>query len=487
MALDFPASPLAPVLRLLKEGRDREAEALLQTPQDGLLEAERLALLGFLEGRKGNLRAYRALALKAAQRAQTPLTLYHLGLALPPKAGALALEEALHRFQGDPKAEARLAFALARALRRLGRLREALGYAALALARGFGPSALLEWAWLALLAEEDPPLPDLLRQVELLALEGGTGLYARFLMAHLRFLQGEESLGRAYLRKALEEGPLPALPYLAPAGVRLLGKEVLPFLQAARPWAKEPLTQALLALAEGLYREDEEGVAGALPLLLEEAGEEAMRGLLFLGRPHPLLGELSRRGQELLWAASPSAYFQALGEPRLNGKPLPLRQAELLVLLLARKEGWRGEELALALYGEAKSSAVRREVLGLRQQGLAVGRRSYRLAQALRADFLEVWEALRQGDLREALARYRGPLLPQSQAPGVEALRAELEEALRRAVLAQGEVESLFLLAKRLGEDLEVWEALLERLPSQDPRRPIARARVERLREEWGL
>ena len=487
MALDFPASPLAPVLRLLKEGRDREAEALLQTPQDGLLEAERLALLGFLEGRKGNLRAYRALALKAAQRAQTPLTLYHLGLALPPKAGALALEEAPHRSHRDPKAEARLASALARALRRLGRLREALGYAALALARGFGPSALLEWAWLALLAEEDPPLPDLLRQVELLALEGGTGLYARFLMAHLRFLQGEESLGRAYLRKALEEGPLPALPYLAPAGVRLLGKEVLPFLQAARPWAKEPLTQALLALAEGLYREDEEGVAGALPLLLEEAGEEAMRGLLFLGRPHPLLGELSRRGQELLWAASPSAYFQALGEPRLNGKPLPLRQAELLVLLLARKEGWRGEELALALYGEAKSPALRMEVLRLRQRGLAVESRPYRLAQALRADFLEVWEALRQGDLREALARYRGPLLPQSQAPGVEALRAELEEALRRAVLAQGEVESLFLLAKRLGEDLEVWEALLERLPSQDPRRPIARARVERLREEWGL
>ena len=89
---------LAPVLRLLEEGREREALALLQTPQEGLPEAERLALLGFLEGRKGDLRAYRALALEAAQRAQTPLTLYHLGLALPPKAGALALEEALrHR------------------------------------------------------------------------------------------------------------------------------------------------------------------------------------------------------------------------------------------------------------------------------------------------------------------------------------------------------------------------------------------------------
>jgi hypothetical protein len=67
---------LAPVLRLLEEGREREALALLQTPQEGLPEAERLALLGFLEGRKGDLRAYRALALEAAQRAQTPLTLW---------------------------------------------------------------------------------------------------------------------------------------------------------------------------------------------------------------------------------------------------------------------------------------------------------------------------------------------------------------------------------------------------------------------------
>jgi hypothetical protein len=98
-----------------------------------------------------------------------------------------------------------------------------------------------------------------------------------------------------------------------------------------------------------------------------------------------------------------------------------------------------------------------------------------------------VWEALRQGDLKGALALYRGPLLPWSQAPGVEALRLELEEALKRAVLAQGEVESFFLLAERLGEDLEVWEALLERLLPQDPRRPIVQARVARLRREWGL
>ncbi|RTH28116.1 hypothetical protein CSW38_01835, partial [Thermus scotoductus] len=122
---------LAPALRLLEEGKDGEALALLQGAQEDLPEAERLALLGFVEARKGNSSAYRALAWEAAQRAQTPLTLYHLGLALPPRAGALALEEALSRFQGDAKGEARLHLALAMALERLGRP-EALAHAALA-------------------------------------------------------------------------------------------------------------------------------------------------------------------------------------------------------------------------------------------------------------------------------------------------------------------------------------------------------------------
>jgi cytochrome c-type biogenesis protein CcmH/NrfG len=65
------------------------------------------------------------------------------------------------------------------------------------------------------------------------------------------------------------------------------------------------------------------------------------------------------------------------------------------------------------------------------------------------------------------------------------------------ALLEEGkdrEAEALLLTpqegpleAERLGEDLEVWEALLERLPPEDPRLPLARARVARLRREWGL
>lgn len=478
--------PLTRAQGLLEAARDREAEALLQSAQEGPAEAERLALLGFLEARRGNLERYQALALEAAQRAQTPTTLYHLGLALPPRAGALVLEEALHR-ASSPGERGRLALALARTLRCLGRLREALTYAALARLEGAGPYALLEWAWLALLSEETPSLPELLRLVEPLALREGPALYARFLMAHLRFLQGEQDLARAYFHKALEGAPPPALPYLAPAGVRLLGGEALPLLQAARPWAREEPTQSLLQLAGGLLQGDREAVAQALPRLLEEAGEEAYRALLFLGEAHPPLGELSPRGQRLLWPVASLPYLQALGEPRLDGEPLPLRQAELLVLLLARPEGWGGEALALALYGEARGAALRMEVHRLRQRGLGIQGRPYCLESPLRADFLEVRAALARGDLQAALEAYRGPLLPQSAAPGVEELRQELEEALRQAALASEDPEALLLLAQRLEEDLELWEALLKRLPPQDPRRPLVLARMARLRREWGL
>ncbi len=481
-------APLAPALTFLERGQDREALALLQTPREGAEEAERLALLGFLRLRQGDPGSYRALVLEAARRAQTPLTLYHLGLALPPHQGLPALEEAFQR-AADPKAKALLARALARTLRRLGRFREALAYAALARLQSPSPYAALEWAWLSLLAEEEPPLPHLLRLAEPLALEEGPALYARFLMAHLRLLQGEEGAAQAYFQKAVAEAPPASLPYLAPAGVRLLRAEALPLLQAARPWAREGLPKALLDLAFGLFQEERERVAQTLPLLLEEAAEEALRALLFLRTEHPLLGALSSRGLRALWREGPKApYLWALGgPPRLGEAPLPLRQAEALALLLAHPEGLSGEALSEALYGEAHLGAVRMEVARLRARGLPVGSRPYRLEGPLGADFLDLRAALGRGDLKGALALYRGPLLPESTAPGVEALRADLEEALKAAVLARGGADLLFLLAERLGEDPEVWEALLEALPPEDPRRPIARARVARLKREWGL
>ncbi|WP_234553682.1 hypothetical protein [Thermus caliditerrae] len=484
-------APLAQARALLEAGREGEAEALLKAWKGkGPEEAERLALLGFAKARRGDLQGYRRLALEAARRAQTSFTLYHLGLALPPREGVVALEEALHRTQ-SPKDQGLLTLALARTKRRLGRLREALAHAALARLKAPGAFTTLEWAWLTLLAEEEPPLPDLLREVEPLALEPGPGLYARFLVAHLHLLQGEERAARAYWQKALEEAPPAALPYLAPAGVRLLGQGALPLLQAARPWAQDPYPRALLLLGEALVREDSQGVRELLPLLEREGtGEEVFRARLFLGEEPSSLGEVSGRGGWLLWPtsrASPDPHLQTLGEARLFGRPLPLRQAELLVLLLARPEGWRGEALAQALYGDGNTPALRMELHRLRERGLVVGSRPYRLLSPLKADFLEVEEALHQGNLSRALRLYRGPLLPNSQAPGVEELRWELEASLRKAALSQGSLEALYALAERLRDDLELWEALLERLSPLDPRHPAVLARVERLRREWGL
>ncbi len=128
------------------------------------------------------------------------------------------------------------------------------------------------------------------------------------------------------------------------------------------------------------------------------------------------------------------------------------------------------------------------ELCRLRGLGLEIAPRPYRLHTPLGADFLELQEALKRGDLRRALSLYRGPpLLPKSTAPGIEALRLELEEGLRGAVLGRGDPELLFTLAQRLGKDLEVWEALLGLLPREDPRRPLAAARVARLRREYGV
>ncbi len=181
-------------------------------------------------------------------------------------------------------------------------------------------------------------------------------------------------------------------------------------------------------------------------------------------------------------------YLEALGAGRLRGlPPVRLRGLEVLVLLLAHPGGLEGRRLARLVYDEENLEALRVEVCRLRGLGLEIAPRPYRLQTPLGADFLELREALGKEDLRRALSLYRGPLLPKSSAPGVEALRLELEEGLRGAVLESCDPELLFTLAQRLEEDLEVWEALLGLLPKEDPRRPLAAARVARLKKAYGV
>jgi hypothetical protein len=238
--------------------------------------------------------------------------------------------------------------------------------------------------------------------------------------------------------------------------------------------------EASLLAAHGLLRED-----GALYALLAEARLKAL-GVDVEAPLAPQLGPgLRPEARAFFLGPAETPFLRLLGEGPLPS--LGPRGTEALALLLAHKEGLPGEALAEALYGEPNLGALKALLHRLRAKGFRISCAPYRLEDPPPSDLLAFLRALSGRDLEQALALYQGPLLPWSQAPGVEALRLELEETLRRAVLASGDQEALFLLAERLGEDLEVWEALLEGLSPEDPRYPIARARVERLRREYGV
>lgn len=138
-----------------------------------------------------------------------------------------------------------------------------------------------------------------------------------------------------------------------------------------------------------------------------------------------------------------------LGRPTLRAthgvRPLSLRHAEILLLLAAHPHGLGADELAVLLHlGELSDVTVRAEVSRLRRivGPLLADSRPYRLAHPLRTDADDVRSALRAGDVRSAVARY-APLLPRSEAPGVERLRTELSAEVRAAVLASHDLEAL--------------------------------------------
>lgn len=126
------------------------------------------------------------------------------------------------------------------------------------------------------------------------------------------------------------------------------------------------------------------------------------------------------------------------------------RSLELLVLLSHRPGGYRAEELSEALYGDEQLAALRVEIHRLRKTGLTVHTQPYRLETPVQADSVALETALNEGRLRDAVALYRGPLLPASNAPGVVELRNALEVALEATVLAADDTEALWACAQQM-------------------------------------
>jgi hypothetical protein len=178
------------------------------------------------------------------------------------------------------------------------------------------------------------------------------------------------------------------------------------------------------------------------------------------------------------------------GQARLSGRQIPLRprHAEILTLLCATPEGLTSEQLADGVYGDrTRAGGIRVEISRLRKLlGDVIENDHYRLRAGVLSDVAQVCGLLHRGEVREAAARYPGPLLPRSLAPGVVHEREGLERWMRQSVMSAGDQEALWawLQTTSGAGDLPAWQRLLVNLPFADPRRSLAASRIAQLRAD---
>src|SRR6202012_1640450 len=167
------------------------------------------------------------------------------------------------------------------------------------------------------------------------------------------------------------------------------------------------------------------------------------------------------------------------GQAKLSGRQVPLRprHAEILTLLCANPGGLTSEELAEGVYGDSsRGGGIRVEISRLRKLlGDVIETERYRLRAGVLSDVAEVCGLLHRGRVRDAAARYPGPLLPRSRAPGVVHEREALERWMRQSVLSAGDQEGLWgwLQTTPGSGGLPAWQRLLANLPFADPRRSL--------------
>ena len=188
----------------------------------------------------------------------------------------------------------------------------------------------------------------------------------------------------------------------------------------------------------------------------------------------------------------PLARLTLLGADRatldLDGRATTLRPrlAEILALLCAHPQGMNASALCAALYGDEGSPAsVRVEVSRLRKLlGPWIDTERYRLTCDVETDVRRVEGLLRAGEVREAAEAYPGPLLPDSEAPGIVDAREQLDAWLRQAVMTSGDIDALWAWVNGPTgrDDLVAWKRLLAALEFRDPRRSLCAARVGELR-----
>ncbi|MBB5641374.1 GAF domain-containing protein [Cryobacterium roopkundense] len=169
------------------------------------------------------------------------------------------------------------------------------------------------------------------------------------------------------------------------------------------------------------------------------------------------------------------------------------RHAEILALLAWHREGLSADRLALMLSDQGnavdtlRAEMVRvRKVLELFSPRVVISSRPYRLETPLELDAQRVLAFLERGAHRVAMGAYRGPVLPNSVAPGIIEIRSEVSARLREAMLTDAAVDVLldYARSEEATWDTEVWRACLELLPARSPKRAAVVARLQRIDDE---
>lgn len=287
------------------------------------------------------------------------------------------------------------------------------------------------------------------------------------------------------------------------------------FARAVQPWSctaavlRDPAGRALGALDVT----GRDAAASALMLSLVRATAAAveadLRARLLAQGPLPGVGAGWVGAPGAAWPSGPGAGPDdpgpaavarlevlrpgsgVLHAPGAPPRPLSLRHAELLLLLAEHPRGLHADELAVLLHPDAMSDvAVRAEVSRLRRAagGLVDRSRPYRLAAALATDVAGVRAALAGDDVRAALDRYAGPVLPRSRAPGVEQVRDALASDVRAAVLHATDpvVLERWLDRDEGAEDWQAWERLVALTPPGSAAHARAAGRLDLLVRRLG-
>jgi hypothetical protein len=273
------------------------------------------------------------------------------------------------------------------------------------------------------------------------------------------------------------------------------------FNKLVQPWScsaapiHDPLTHEILGLVDITGGDD---IASPQTLAMVRAAARMAESEL----ARIAAVETASRPSDALWSPAPASSvpssplsLSGLGRPEcvasIGTRSIRLshRHSEILVALVDHPEGLTAEQLELAVYpADVQSSTMRAEMVRLR--GLfgpdILQSRPYRLCVDTECDWTTVAAHVAGGRVRDALKSYQGPLLPQSEAPGVVRRREILQSQVRSAVLSSGLPDLMVAWTRsRWGaDDLEMWQRQARCLPTRSPLRPVAEAEAQRLERE---